>query len=66
VAYLYCPNCERTAWLEATAEPPLVCRHCHATLTPIPERHASSLTAAVRERFLRDMQLDATRRRFVR
>ena len=66
MAYLYCPHCDRTAWLDASTEPPLVCRHCHAELAPMPERRASSLTAAVRQRFVRDMRLDASRPRFVR
>ena len=32
----------------------------------MPERRASSLTAAVRQRFVRDMRLDVERPRFVR
>ena len=66
MAYLHCPNCDRTAWLDLTTEPPLVCRHCHAALEPMSPRRACSLTTAVLGRFERDMQLDAGHRRFVR
>ena len=66
MAYLHCPNCERTGWLDASGEPPQHCRHCGAELTPMPSRHAASLTMALRARFERDMSLEAGRIRFVR
>jgi tRNA(Ile2) C34 agmatinyltransferase TiaS len=64
--YLHCPHCQRTAWLQSTGEPGLRCRHCDATLTPMPEGDARFLAAAVRERFRRDERLNAGRPRFVR
>lgn len=64
--YYHCPNCERTAWLEATDEPPAQCRHCGSELALMPARHAASLTTALRARFQRDMTLEPTRVRFVR
>ena len=64
--YYHCPNCERTAWLEATDEPPPQCRHCGSELALMPARHAASLTTALRARFQRDMSLEPTRVRFVR
>jgi hypothetical protein len=66
MAYLHCPSCERTAWLSSTSEPALLCRHCDATLTPMPARRVSMLVGALRERFERDARLDAARPRFVR
>ena len=66
MAYLHCPSCERTAWLDSTTEPPLVCRHCDSALTPMPARSASRLVGALRRRLARDTLLDAARPRFVR
>jgi hypothetical protein len=64
--YLHCPSCRRTAWLHTGVEPGLRCRHCDTALTPMGAREARSLTAAVRQRFERDIRLDAGRPRFVR
>jgi len=66
VPYLHCPSCDRTAWLDSAAEPPLRCRHCDSALAPMAAQQVSALTAAVRERFERDMRGDAARPRFVR
>jgi ribosomal protein L37AE/L43A len=66
VAYLHCPSCERTAWLDSSAEPPLCCSHCDSPLAPMAAQQVRSLTAAVLERFERDMRIDAARPRFVR
>jgi hypothetical protein len=65
-AYLHCPSCERTAWLDSTSEPALLCLHCETALTPMPGGYARRLIAAVRRRFERDAELDAGRPRFVR
>ncbi|HKH16740.1 MAG TPA: hypothetical protein VKA57_04370 [Solirubrobacteraceae bacterium] len=64
--YLHCPSCERTAWLQANAEPPLSCRLCDAPLAPMPTGRVRALIGVLRERFERDAQLDAGRPRFVR
>ena len=66
MAYLHCPSCERTAWLEPSAESPLRCSHCATALAPMPAAQARSLADAVLERFERDMRLDAARPRFLR
>jgi ribosomal protein L37AE/L43A len=66
MAYLHCPRCERTAWLDSTTEPVLQCRHCDAVLAPMAPGRAHALAGAVRERFERDMRLDAARPRFLR
>jgi hypothetical protein len=66
VAYMHCPSCERTAWLDSETEPPLVCRHCDAPLAPMPTGMARSLVSAVRKRFERDSRLDVAHTRFVR
>jgi hypothetical protein len=66
MAYLHCPSCERTACLDSTAEPVLLCRHCATALTPMPAGSVRRLIGAVRERFERDARLDAGRPRFVR
>jgi ribosomal protein S27E len=66
MSYLHCPRCRRTAWLHSNAKPGVRCRHCDATLTPMPDGQARFLVAAVRERFARDAQLQAKHRRFVR
>jgi hypothetical protein len=66
MAYLHCPSCERTAWLDSTTEPALLCLHCGTALTPMPVGFARQLIRAVRERFARDAQLDAGQPRFVR
>ena len=60
MTYLHCPTCERTAWLDSAAEPPLRCDHCGSSLLPMGAQQA------VLERFERDMRLDAARPRFVR
>jgi ribosomal protein S27E len=64
--YLHCSHCRRTAWLHAAAEPGIRCRECDAQLTPMPDGQARLLVRAVRERFERDAQLEAARKRFVR
>jgi hypothetical protein len=64
--YLHCPSCAETAWLDTTVDPPLRCRRCEAELAPMPAPVARSLTAAVQDRFERDVQRDAGRPRFVR
>jgi hypothetical protein len=64
--YLHCPSCDRSAWLDSSTEPALVCRHCETALTPMPARRAHALASAIRERFERDIRLDAARPRFVR
>jgi hypothetical protein len=66
MSYLHCPNCDRTAWLDTSTEPELLCRHCESVLAPMPAARARMLTAAVRRRFARDARLDAGRPRFVR
>ncbi len=66
MAYLHCPNCDRTAWLDASSEPALLCHHCESVLAPMPARAARRLAGAVRKRFERDARLDAGRVRFVR
>jgi hypothetical protein len=62
MGYLHCPCCARLAWLEATAEPPLLCDRCETTLAPVP----APLVRSLHERFERDLRLDAGRPRFVR
>jgi ribosomal protein L37AE/L43A len=64
--YLHCPSCDRTAWLDSTAAPPRHCRDCDSPLAPMAAQQVRILTAAVLERFERDMQVDAARPRFVR
>jgi hypothetical protein len=66
VGYLHCPSCARTAWLDATAEPPLLCGQCETPLAPMPAPLPPALAGALRERFERDLRLDAGRPRFVR
>ncbi|HKH17784.1 MAG TPA: hypothetical protein VKA57_09675 [Solirubrobacteraceae bacterium] len=66
MAYLHCPACERTAWLDSTSESPLPCRHCGQALAPMSVRRVRHLVGAIRERFERDARLDAGRPRFVR
>jgi ribosomal protein S27E len=66
MAYLHCPSCERTAWLDSTAEPALLCHHCDTALTAMPAGSVRTLVGAVRERFEQDAVLDAGRPRFVR
>jgi hypothetical protein len=66
MAYLHCPSCERTAWLESSTDAPLHCRLCDAELMPMPGTSARSLLGALRARFDRDARLDAGRPRFVR
>ena len=66
MSYLHCPNCERTARLDGSAEPGLLCRHCESVLVPMPAGRARMLAAALRRRFERDAVLDAGRARFVR
>jgi hypothetical protein len=66
MAYLHCPSCEQTAWLESSREAPLRCRLCDAALTPMPASSARSLLGALCARFERDARLDAGRPRFVR
>jgi ribosomal protein S27E len=63
--YLHCPRCRKTAWLHATAEPGMRCRHCDTALAPMPDGQARLLVEAVRERFARDAR-PAAPRRFVR
>jgi len=63
--YLHCPGCHRAALLEATDERELDCRHCGSPLTVTLPGNAG-LATAVRERFERDMRVDARRPRFVR
>jgi ribosomal protein S27E len=64
--YLHCPGCRRTTLLEATDERELDCRHCGSPLMVTLHGNAGPLASAVRERFERDMRLDAGRARFVR
>ena len=66
MAYLHCPSCEGTAWLESTAEPELVCLQCDTPLTPMPAGYAARLVRSLRERFESDAQLEPARPRFVR
>jgi hypothetical protein len=66
MSFLHCPTCDRTAWLDASAEPALLCGHCASVLAPMPEGRVRALTAALRKRFERDARLDAGRPRFVR
>jgi hypothetical protein len=66
MAYLHCPSCDGTAWLDSTTEPVPVCLHCDTALTPMPAGYAARLIRALRERFDRDSQLDPARPRFVR
>jgi hypothetical protein len=66
VAFLHCPSCERTAWLDSSTAAPLRCRLCDAALTPMPTGRTRALIGALRVRFHRDARLDAGRPRFVR
>ena len=66
MSYLHCPNCDRTARLDGSTEPGLLCGHCESVLVPMPAGRAGMLTAAVRRRFARDALHDAGRPRFVR
>ena len=64
--YLHCPRCHRTAWLRATTDQEIECRHCGTTLNPTSASDVRLLTGAVRERFARDARLNVGRKRFVR
>jgi ribosomal protein S27E len=66
VAYLHCPSCDRSAWLDTAARPALRCHHCDTPLAPMSAGRARRLTDLVRRRFARDAVLDAGRARFVR
>ena len=66
MAYLHCPDCNRTAWLHTTTAAAGRCRHCDSALAPMPAGRARFLVSAVRERFAHDAQRDGSRRRFVR
>ena len=64
--YLNCPRCHRTAWVRASREQEMECRHCGAPLDPATGSEIRLLSGAVRERFARDAQLTAGHKRFVR
>ena len=64
--YLHCPQCHRTAWVRATREEPVTCRHCGRALDLAPAGDVGYLTAAVRERFARDARAGGTPKRFIR
>jgi len=66
VSYLQCPQCHRTAWVQAVADDDAACRHCGAPLRALSRGEFAALTGAVRERFARDARRDAGRKRFVR
>jgi hypothetical protein len=66
VPYLQCPRCHRTAWVQASGDDAVACRHCGTTLTALSRRELAALTGAVRERFARDARRDVGRKRFVR
>jgi hypothetical protein len=66
MAYLHCPHCDGTAWLDSTTDPALVCVHCETPLTPMPAGYARRLIRALRQRFEDDARLDSAHPRFVR
>jgi hypothetical protein len=64
--YLHCSVCHRTAWLRGQPERDLTCRACGTALGPIADGEARDLARAVRERFARDVRVNAGSPRFVR